>query len=534
MKRFSLFCALTASLVNVSAQQPKLVVQLVVDQLRSDILARYENHFSEKGFNRLISHSVDYRNATHNHANTVTCVGHATIATGAPPSFHGIISNNWFDRASKKTVYCVDDPKHPQLSQPKNKDEGRSPRWLTTTTLSDEWRLANKGQVYAVSYKDRSAITMAGHSGKAFWFDRDIAQVTSSTFYFQSLPNWVEKWNKAHPAKSYRWDMSHPVTYYYNHKAPRFANRFPNFNANFPHETGNPKGKKYKKFLAMTPQADHLTNQFAMALLKEKKLGLNQNQTDYLSISFSGNDAIGHQFGPNSIESEDNLYHLDKEIGDLLDAIDSQVGLDNTLIILTADHGVNDSSVDLISRHIKPDNRKEAVTVSRQIKRLLKSKWHLKKDAIQAIELPYVYFNHRLISEKHLDLDTIKKSIASSLNGISPIFRATPMPYQKSIDDELDQLVNAMSVPTRSGDMYVVPFSNHSLSPYEDVRVMHGSPWQNDRSVPLLVFNGRWRHQMIYRPVGTTDIAPTISLLLAIKKPASAIGQPLTEVLSQF
>lgn len=534
MKRLSLICALACFLSNVAAQQPKLVVQLVVDQLRVDILTRYQTNFRKNGFNRFINHSIDYRNASHNHANTVTCVGHATIATGAPPAYHGIIANNWYDRDTKKRVYCVYDPKYPQLSQPKNTEEGRSPRWLTTTTLSDEWRLANKGQVYAISYKDRSAITLAGHSGKAFWFDRDIAQITTSTFYYKSLPEWAKKWNKLHPAKEYKWELTHPEVYYYNRNAPRFANRFPNFNANFPHETGKPGSKQYKKFLSMTPIADHLTNQFAITLLKEKKLGKNPNQTDYLAISFSGNDAIGHQFGPNSIESEENLYQLDKEIGELLDAIDNQVGLDNTLIVLTADHGVQNSSVDLIAQRIKPDNKKETDTVLQKLTQLLNSKWHLDKDAIQAMDLPYVYLNHQYITNKKLNIEDVKQTLAKTLNGVRPIFRAAPMPYQQSVNDELDSLINTMSVPTRSGDLYLVPFPNHTLSPYEDARVMHGSPWRNDRSVPLFVFNGRWHHQVVYRPVATTDIASTLSMLVSIKKPASAIGLPLTEVLKQF
>lgn len=534
MKHITAAFVISVFFAGAYAQQPRLVVQLVVDQLRADILSRYQNHFGKTGFNRLLAHSIEYRNATHNHANTVTCVGHATIATGAPPAYHGIVANNWFDKSANRRVYCVYDPDFPQLSQPKKKEEGRSPRWLMTTTLSDVWRLANKGQVYTISYKDRSAITLAGHSGKAFWFDRSIAQVTSSTFYHRSLPKWVKKWNADHPAKAYQWKTSKPVSFYYNRNEPRFTNRFPEFNANFPHETGKPGNENYKKFLSMTPMADHLTNQFAIALLKEKKLGMNPDKIDYLAISFSANDAIGHQFGPNSIESEDNLYQLDKELGELLDTIANQVGLDKTLIILTADHGVKDSSVDLKVRQINTDNHEEANTVREKLIQLLQTKWHLDKNAIQAIDLPFVYLNHQLIKDKKIEIDKIKQTLAQSLNGSPPVFRATIMPYQQNANDELDKLINAMSFPHRSGDLYLVPFPNHTMSPYEDTRVKHGSPWQNDRSVPLIVFNGKWHHKTIYRPVKTTDIATTVSLLVSIEKPASSMGRPLTEVLENL
>ncbi len=534
MKRLAMACVITLFVSPALAQPPRLVVQLVVDQLRADILNRYQDHFSKNGFNRLVSHSIDYRNATHNHANTVTCVGHATIATGAPPEYHGIIANNWFDRASNQRVYCVSDAKYPLLSQPKNKEKGRSPKQLMTSTLTDEWRLANKGQAYSVSFKDRAAIMLAGHSGKAFWFDKSIAQITSSTFYYPALPGWVQNWNQAHSAKEYQWKLSHPQTYYFNQNAPRFTNRFPQFNSSFPHKTGKPGSKHYAKFLSMIPVADHLTNQFAITLLKEMKLGMDPNQTDYLAISFSTNDAIGHQFGPNSIEAEENLYHLDKEIGNLLNTIDAQVGLDKTLIILTADHGVNDSSVDLKAMQIRPDDKRKAETALQKITHLLKNKWHLDANAIEAIEPPYVYLNRSYISQKKLNFEEVKQDIVKSLNGRAPIFRASPMPYQQPAIDELDRLIVAMSVPTRSGDIYVVPYPNHSLSAYEDVRVQHGSPWQNDRSVPLFVFNGQWQHQPIFRPVAITDIAPTLSLLMSIKKPASSIGQPLMEVLEHF
>lgn len=533
MKRLKVALFISLFSAGLQAQQPRLVVQLVVDQLRSDLIARYHSHFNNKGFNRLSEHGLAYHNATHNHANTVTCVGHATIATGAPPAYHGIVANNWYDKASKQTVYCAYDPNYPLLSKPGIAAEGRSPTRLTTTTLSDVWRLANKGAVYAVSYKDRSAITLAGHSGKAFWFDKDIAQATSSTFYYQSLPKWIKQWNQAHPTQAYQWQLSKPLVSYINRNEARFANRFPTFNASFPHQSGLPGTPRYRKFLSMTPKADYLTNRFAIALLKEYKLGLRDNKTDYLAISYSGNDAIGHQFGPNSIECEDNLYRLDQEIGILLDAIDAQVGLNNTIIILTADHGVQDSKVDLIKRHIKPDNGQEAETVVDKIASILSSNWHLDKSAIEAVDLPYIYLNHQIINDNNLSVSTIKQTLAAKLNGTSPVFRAVTMPYVNSANDSLDKLIVAMSVPERSGDLYLVPYPSHSMSPYEDSRVMHGSPWQYDRSVPLVVFNGHWQHHDIYRPVATTDIASTLSLLLSIQKPASSIGKPLHEVLQQ-
>lgn len=535
MKKLAMLLLLISSSSFAQLQQPKLIIQIVIDQLRGDLLSQYSDRFGKDGFNYLRAHGIDYHNAHHPQANTVTCVGHATISTGTWPAYHGIVANDWYDRKAGQETYCVEDLKSPILPTVRTKIplEGRSPQLIMASTLSDEIVLAQKGRAFGVSLKDRSAITLAGHAGKAFWFDKSNGGFVTSSHYYTNYPLWVNDWNKHYEAKNETWNLSQPITSYRYAKAPRFNNRFPDFGRDFPHQLGAPDKEQFYKYLSMTPFADEITAKFAIDLINNEQLGQRKDKTDYLGISFSGVDAIGHQFGPNSIESEDNLLRLDKTIANLLHAIDQSVGLANTVIVVSADHGVSDAEVYSSKYHItarKPLNRQ---ALKKTIEDTLAKKYQLSSQSLTAIDPPYIYLNHQLIHDKNLSVKDVSRYLAEVLSDDPMIYKAYPLPTTKMEKSWLAAKVNTMDYPERAGDLYLVPPPYQTLDDIS-VKTSHGTPWVYDSYVPVLFVNPGFKAAFISRPVSTIDIAPTLASLLKIKFPSATVGKPLPEVLKQF
>ncbi len=537
-KHLFIFWALIPGLVfGQSLAQPKLIVQIVVDQLRGDMLNIHRSKFSPDGFNYLLQHSINYTNTHHPHANTVTCAGHTTIATGSYPALHGIISNKWYDRIGHRTMYCMADKNSPVLlAKPQlKKPGGRSPVHINASTVSDEIILAKKGRGFAVSLKDRGAISLAGHAGKAFWFDKMNGGFVSSSWYYKRLPQWVKQWNQNYQPKSVTWQLNKPKENYLFGDAPTFKHRYQAFGQSFPHSTGEPLTPQYYKLLSMTPMADKLTADFAEHLLMEEKLGQTNGQTDYLSVSFSAVDAIGHQFGPNSLEAEDNLLQLDKTLGHFIKQIDQQVGLKNTLILLTADHGVSDTPVYLSGHKIKEVNPLKVPDVTAKIHELLKQRFQLPPSALETVAFPYIYLNKDIISQHQLRLDEVQGYLADALNTYPGIYKAYALPLNENGNgNSLDNKVSRMAYPVRSGDLYLVAPPYQSYGAKSESRVAHGSPWDYDSYVPLLIANPLFENTLISRAVNTTDIAPTITAILMIKPPSAAVGQPLSEIISYY
>lgn len=519
------------------AQQapPKLILQLVVDQLRGDLIHQYRQDFGPGGFNYLLAHGLDFQNAHHPHAYTITCVGHATISTGAYPSLHGIIGNEWFDRDTQKDMYCVGDDKSAILPTARSKKtlDGRSPRNILASTLSDEIVLSQTGRSFAVSLKDRAAITLAGHAGKAFWFDRENGGFVTSQHYYSSYPAWVNDWNAHYSDSSEPWTLSKEKSAYRYANAPATENNFPGFGKTFPHTTGAPDQSVYYKHLSMTPKTDELSADFATRLISEEKLGQSTYKTDYLGISFSSVDAIGHQFGPNSLESEDNLLRLDKTLAKLLSTIDKQVGLDNTLIILTADHGVSDSPAWLDQHKIANVAPVDEKALRQLIEDNLARHYKLPPEALQAIRLPYLYLNHRILARNQVPLQAVSNTLVELLNQQTGVFRAYPLPITGIEQDWLSAKVDKMAMPNRAGDIYLVQPPYQSAGS-DSVRVDHGTPWNYDSYVPLLFVNPAFKAQRISDPVYTNDIAPTLAAIMQIKAPSAAPSRPLPSVMAFY
>lgn len=533
---YSTLLALSCFHAHANMNQPKLIVQLVVDQLRGDLIQKHQKQFGAGGFNYLLSHAVNYHNAHHPHANTTTCAGHATIATGSYPALHGIINNDWYDRKSKQMIYCMEDLKADILPTQHTKANipGRSPRNLYASTFSDEIILAQKGRSFGVSLKDRSAIALAGHAGKAFWFDTTNGGFVTSSYYFKEYPLWVKNWNKHYESPDFDWHLSRPKTEYQNKNSPIFPQIDKAFGQTFPHHITHAQNQDYFKALSKTPKADQLTANFAEQLLTEEHLGLTSDKTDYLAISFSGVDAIGHQFGPNSLEAEDNLLELDKTLTHLLEIIDKQVGLQNTLIVLSADHGVNDGPAYLKAHHIAEIQPIKISDLEQYVQTVLRKQYQLPEQTLMSITPPYIYLDHKIIHQHKLNPHDVSHHLAHALTLKPGIFKAYPLPITATEKDWLSAKVDRMYYPYRTGDIYIVQPPNQSNGAKDMYRISHGSPWNYDSYVPLLFVNPSFKAQRISRPVYTTDIAPTLSALLMIKSPSAAVGQPLKEVLNNL
>ncbi|GIU53039.1 alkaline phosphatase family protein [Shewanella sp. KT0246] len=548
------------------AEQPKLIVQITVDQLRGDLLSRYQQHFSEEGFGYLINEGIYYKEAHHQHAITETVVGHTTLATGAHPSAHGMVSNLWFDKQLQQPIYNVQDKAHPLLSanaavdtkneidptQKASKVEGRSPKNIMATTFSDELTASNNGQskVFAVSVKDRGAITLAGHTGKAFWFSKSAGEFVSSDYYFDQYPQWVTNWNKQNPISQYadtQWALTkNKDQYIFGDNNPHdWKTKLPGYGVTFPHNFGPSDNPYFSTFLTVSPIGDEMTANFAKQIIIENKLGHRQVNsskqnsnpvTDYLSISFSSTDYVGHIFGPSSLEAEENLLRLDRTLASLFEYIDNKVGLDNTLIVLSADHGAPEAPGYLTQFGIKAEHFDLSSLETNEEIQSLKSKWNIKGDLFANAWQPYINLDHDKLAKQKVSLALASNEVAQVLNSVAGIHRAYSFDDLLNGNvpkDEITQKVQNSFYPSRSGDIYLVFEPNVFVADFDGLNVasVHGSPWRYDTHVPIIFAGFGLKPQVINRPVATVDLAPTLSAIVNINAPSSAAGYPLKEVI---
>lgn len=517
--------------------KPRLILQLIVDQMRGDLLSRYQDKWGKSGFNYLINHGIWYTNAFHPHARTTTCAGHATISTGTTPAFHGIIGNNWYDRKSKHSRYCLVDNNAPLLKLKRTKTilEGRSPKNMMASTLSDELMLAQIGRAYGVSYKDRGAITLAGHAGQAYWFDRTNGGFVSSRFYLQKYPQWVIQWNNQQQLDSFSpWLLSNPKSSYLFANNGVSNKNYQAYGTTFPHNFNSKNKIALYKMVSMSPYADNITASFAKRLIAAEKLGQSANATDYLGISFSANDAIGHNFGPNSLESEENLLQLDKTLASLFQYIDKKVGLENTLIILSADHGVSDNPEYLNKHHVKARQLNLSEWINKTLNPIIKQQLNI-EGAIASYANHMIYLNQHLIASKRIDPVQLSNLIIeqlSSLEGIDSAYDLHAIESNLVASNFITNKIKAMLYLGRIGDIYIVPSAHTALIATKNPdKVTHGSPWNYDAYVPMLFSNANFSPKRITTKVYTTDIAATLAAIIGSRPPSASIGNVLKDVI---
>ncbi len=526
----------------------RLVLQITVDGLRGDLLTRYRDGMGEGGFERLLEAGVVYTNAHYQHANTETIVGHATLATGAQPSVHGMVGNVWYDRDAGELAYNIEDPDSPLLrtrerqaqgaqvdpAQQQSRTRGRSPRALLAPTIGDTLVAYHGGRskVFAVSGKDRSAVAMAGKAGKAFWFSTDTGDFVTSRYYYEDYPDWVRAWNEQRQAEGHAggsWSLLNDVSsYQLAHQDDRpYEADLDGYGRTFPHPFGALDDRLYFTRILVSPVVDRLTSDFAKALITEERLGRDA-VPDYLSVSFSGVDAVHHFFGPSSLESEDTVLHLDRTVADLLAFVDDRVGLNHTLIVLSADHGMADMPEYLselgyrVGRLSLPRLEQAANAIGKDFGIT---------DVVRLFYRPYLYLDQERIAGAGADRDEVAGAIAEALTTIKGVALALASSDLGDGTHPLLKPIENNQHHARSGDIYIVQEPYWFLFDKGPIKVMHGSPWRYDTHVPLVLSGPGIQPLRVHRPVHPVDVAPTIAALLGMSPPASAQGEILQEAM---
>jgi predicted AlkP superfamily pyrophosphatase or phosphodiesterase len=513
-----------------------LVVLVVVDQLRGDMPWRFRDRFGEGGFRYLMDQGRSFSNAHYQHANTLTASGHATLATGGNAPQHGLAANDWFDAAQRRVVYCMEDPDHPELGG----GAGRSPRNLSSSTFGDELVLASGGRsrVFAVSLKDRSAIILGGHLGKAYWYSARNGRFVTSSYYHDALPEWAEAWNAARPADRYSAEtwrlLQDSAAYLFAGQEEREHERPAGMlGRSFPHPLANPDRAAYYTSLKETPMADQLTLDFVRALVAAEKPG-RQGATDVLAISFSATDYIGHAFGPDSLEAEDNLLRLDRTLAELFRLLDDTVGLQRALVVLTSDHGTAPIPEYVAERGIEA-GRHDPDHFMRQVNHGLRGRFGTDEDLALAFWVPGIYLDLASVERLGLEVAAVERAVAEEIVGI-PGFalaftRSDLLAGRHPASPEAARVLAAFH-PQRSGNVIVVPdpFWYLDEEPFGNA-AMHGTLYSYDTHVPLMFAGPGIGRGVVHRRVAPRDLAPTLSTWLGTVPPSGSVGVPLVEVL---
>jgi len=541
-----------------AADAPKLILQVTVDQLRGDLPTRYYDRLGEGGFRYLWESGIVYRDAHHGHANTETIVGHATLATGAHPSKHGMVGNLWFDRETGFTTYNVEDPEYSLLTKGASVDasteidptqraarsEGRSPAAILVTTFADELRsnTGGKAKVIGISVKDRGAISMAGHSGTAYWFSKASGEFVTSTYYLDRYPDWVNEFNGKKPAQQFAnktWQLLQDKdSYLFGDSDDReWETDVGGFGRVFPHSYGDGSSPYFTTWLTLSPAGDQIVLDFAKRALIKEQLGQDV-VTDYLSISFSSTDYVGHVFGPSSLEAEDNILRLDRTLAELFAFVDDQVGLDNTLIVLSADHGGPDTpgylnGLGIPAGYVDPDSWKKDAALER-----IRKNFGIKGALIETYDHPYLYFSESVRSDRNINQEALEAAVVEELSkfqGVSLAVSSSALRQGNLPDTALYRAVLNNFNAKRSGEVFIVFEPNWFINDFDGLTVAstHGSPWTYDTYVPIVFAGAGLMGQTVDRRVRTVDVAATLSAYLGIKPPSGSAGEPLTEVLAK-
>jgi len=511
--------------------RPKLIVGIVVDQMSYDFLVRYEGKYGQDGFRRLLREGYSCQNTHYSFVPTYTAPGHACVYTGSVPAIHGIIGNEWYNRQTGKPIYCTEDTTVQTVGST-SKAGLMSPRNLLATTITDQLRLHSNQQskVIGISLKDRGAILPAGHlANAAYWFDSFSGNWISSTYYLRDLPEWVQNFNNRKLPNQYlsqQWTPLLPPDQYTSSTPddqPFEATLAGESKPIFPHDLPKIRKADYE-LLRTTPYGNTLTKDFAIAALENENLGKG-TATDFLTVSFSSTDYVGHVFGPYSIETEDTYLRLDRDLADLLGFLDRHVGKDNVLVFLTADHGVAPAPGYAAAVRI-PGGAFDGRKVMQEVKTHLQTTLG-PGDWVENYSNQQVFLNHQLLREKKADLSAIYQEVKHVLlkqNGVSAVVNLHQL-SDAMLPEHLLTLVRNGQHPQRSGDFMVM------LQPgWMEGRpqgTTHGSPFAYDTHVPLLWYGWKIKPGQTSRRNAVADIAPTLASLLGLLEPSGSIGESI-------
>lgn len=520
--------------------KPKLVVGIVVDQMCYDYLYRFENKLSDKGFLKLLRQGVSCENTHYNYVPTYTGPGHASIYTGTTPNNHGIVGNEWYHRGLKREINCVEDTS--VFSIGTTSAQGKfSPKNLVAYTITDQLKLTHKNsKVVSVSIKNRSAILPGGHlSDGSYWFDNTNGNFITSSYFKQKLPLWVYNFNEQHQVQNYlkqTWKTILPIDQYNESEKD-----------NSPYEVvpGNKKTPEFPYNLAemsvgatnldlfvATPFANTYLTDFAISALEEEEMGLDDTP-DFLAISYSTPDIVGHSFGPYSIEIEDIYLRLDFEIEKLIDVLEARIGKENFVLFLTADHAVVPVPQYLTDKKL-PGGYVFMEPIFKELNTLTQEKFG--QALVSEMTNSQIYLDTELMRAKNIEPNTVYSLIKGHLaqqKGIKNVYSVQEL--SESSSDNWKEMLRLGHRPYDSGDLFLLlepgylPKTLDKESAHKGTS--HGSAFNYDTHVPLIWYGKNIKHQKIYRRVNITDITATLAPLLQLQRPNMTTGEPIIEIL---
>lgn len=522
----------------IKEQKPTLVVGIVVDQMRFDYLTKYVDRYSEHGFKKLLNQGFSLTNAHFNHLGTYTAVGHASIYTGTTPSDHGIIGNNWYDKYLKKSIYCVDDSNYNSIGTLSNSGE-KSPKRLVTTTITDQVRLGQnmRGKSIGIAIKDRSSVLPAGHTATgAYWYEgKDENNWITSSYYMDKLPKWVVDFNSTNKADEYLskpWNTLYPIESYVQSLAddnPYEGTFNGETSPTFPHDL--PTLRKINgnfDIIKDTPFGNDLTLDFAKAAIKGEHLGKN-DAVDFLAISFSSTDYVGHQYGTDAIEIEDTYLRLDQNIADLFEYLDQEVGVGNYTIFLTADHGASQVPSYLQSLKIPAPyfRRQKFATYLTEVSKAYFDGQNL----VENISNFQIFLNKEKIKKLKFNLDAVANVFAQEallFDGIYKSVTSKTLQTTEFTTGILEKIQHGYNQKL-SGDVIVIPTPG-TISRGK-TGTTHGSAYSYDTHVPILFYGVGITNGLSHKNYNVRDIAPTLATLLGVEFPNGNSGKVIEEVL---
>ena len=551
LRKISTLALVTLALLSVDAQKnkntqyndgverPKLVVGIVVDQMRWDFLYKYQAKYGNGGFKRLLNEGYSFNNVMIDYIPTVTALGHTSIYTGSVPSIHGIAGNDWTDKETGKNVYCTTDETVNAVGTEAKKIGQHSPRNLWSTTITDQLGIATnfRSKVVGVSLKDRASILPAGHNPTAaFWFDETTGNFITSDYYLKELPQWLNEFNKEENGKklvSNGWKTLLPISEYFESTEDNVA--WENLlgsakTPTFPYENLAKDYDAKKGVIRTTPFGNSLTLKMAEATIKGYKMG-EDNITDFLAINIASTDYVGHAFGPNSIEIEDTYLRLDRDLEAFFQQLDKKVGKGNYLVFLSADHGAAHSEGYMQANKMATGFFGEGL--EKTLNDELEKKYAGSK-LILGIDNYQVYLNQNVIKEKELETDEVKKTILGLLNKDKRVLYAVDLEEvaEAPIPEPIKtRIINGYNWQ-RSGDIQII--THDSMLPTYAKKGTTHSVWNSyDAHIPLIFMGWKVKTGQSAKPYHMTDIAPTLAQMLKVENPSGNIGNPITEVLEK-
>ena len=522
--------------LDIITSKPKLVVGVVVDQMRFDYLNRFKKKYSANGFLRLIKQGYSCNNHHFNFIPTYTAPGHASIFTGTTPSVHGIIGNSWYDKASNSTVYCTTDKAYIPVGAAAKYGQA-SPRNMKVTTLADQNRLFTQmnGKTIGVSIKDRGAVFPSGHTANgAYWFEGlNEGKWMTSTYYMDALPQWVKDFNTPSNIASYLkpWNTLYDISLY-EESGSDLSDYEQGFNgkstSEFPYDLkALMELNEGYDIIKSTPFGNTMITDFALSAIEAESLGVD-DYTDFLTVSYSSTDYIGHNFGINSVELQDTYLRLDLEVERLLNYLDAKVGAGNYTLFLTSDHGAVDVPSFLTDVHIPsgyvPKNSFASLYTN------LKKKYGV-SDLIMKISNDQVFLNQERITALKVNLEDVQKFVVNEIISyphIKKAYTATTMQTRYFKEGAEKMLQNGYHQKLTGDVLFTL---ESGVISYDSKGTTHGSGYNYDTHVPLLFYGNGIQPGKTYKRTNVTDIAPTISALLGIALPSGATGTVIEEVI---